>query len=192
MRIRAIVLAAILAFAVACSRSESPVESPAPAPKPAEPAAPAGPVEKCAVEKLSPVELKALTKLSSIALFGDLCGATSFDTLWQEGCSKTIGTGTQMRIPGLQGQMNDPRQDPDYDFVFRSWQEEGKKGLSAEIAFHPKRPGLAGIYNDGVTTYCNALGPLHRALARPELRMSQDEINQAVDKLKGKPGKSGK
>ncbi len=190
MRVGAFLLAGMLAFAVACTRSEAPVETAAPAPKPAEAAIPAGPTEKCAVEKLSAIELKALTDLSAIALFGRLCGATSFDTLWRDGCSKSLGSGSQMQIPGLQGQMSDPRQNPDYDFVFRVWSEEGKKGLAAEIAFHPKRPGVAGIYSDGVSTYCNALGPLSRASAGSELRIDQDGINRAVDKLKGTRGKT--
>jgi hypothetical protein len=185
MRVGALVLAGILAFAVACTRSESPVEPAAPAPKPVEAAAPAGPAAKCVIEKLSPTELTALTHASGISLLASLCGAApSFDTLYLEGCAQS-GSGYQLQIPGLQGQMNDPRQDPDYDFVF-SVEKKGANGFAVEIAFHPKRPGTAGIFNDGRDTYCNALG---RASARPELRMSQDEINQAVDRLKSKRGK---
>jgi len=133
---------------------------------------------------MSPAELRAMKDVGAIALLGSICGATDFDMLYKTGCEHKE-SGLQLQIPPLQGQMKDPRQDPDYDFYFQT-SKRPQGGLAAEIAYDPKRSGLAGVFTDGVKTYCNSLG---RASARPELLMSQTEINEAVDRLKGASGK---
>ena len=173
-----------LTLLLGCSREQSPAEKPA-ANAASTPVAASGPAQKCDVEKLAPAELRAVDASNSVGLLASLCGGSnSFETLWGEGCQQQQ-TGMTIQIPPLQGQMKDPRQDPDYEFVFRSSRGAGTT-FSTEVEFNPKRPGLAGVFNNGPRTYCNTLG---RATVRPDLLLDVEETNRVAEKVRGVKGK---
>jgi hypothetical protein len=176
MRVRPLLLF-LLTILFGCSREKARVE------QPAAPVA-TGPFEKCAVEKLSAPELRALSHAGTISLLSYMCAGPSFDTLYSQGCEQK-NTGFSLKIPPLEGQMKNPRAEADYEFSYRIVKKQDV--AIAETAFRPKRAGLAGSMAVGTETYCNALG---QAAERPDLLLSRDETNRAVELLKSAGAKA--
>ncbi|MGH9603878.1 MAG: hypothetical protein ACRD24_15980 [Terriglobales bacterium] len=144
-------------------------------------AVPAGPFAKCDIAKFTPEEnaaLNALHDVSAAALICSSAAGLTFDKLYNEGCAIEMGMGSKLTFVALKEQIKDPRQLPEYEFVFQLQPR-------VDLAMTPKKAGLAGFSSDGVNAYCNALG---RASNRPEqsLGTHSDLTPRGKGKTKGK------
>lgn len=150
---------------------------------------------RCDFGKLSPLERDAMSDLWSVAVQASICKSTSkqpvsFDQVYTEGCVPQEGSldtfwvieGPGSGPPPLRPISRDPRNHPDYEFVFVD--DNGQSPTPTRIEMNPRRAGLAGFLFQGSRLYCNARG---KATAEHALSLGFRLTEASVKKESGKP-----